>query len=194
MDCLTESQYVGTVTWLGAVPPKPTGIRSAALQTVEASLEGFAGEHHSGTTRPACVRVAMLHSKGTAIRNTRQLSILSEEENAGIAAEIGVDHLNPEWLGASMVIKGIPDLSHLPPGSRLQSAAGTTLTIDLENGPCVLPGKEIEADAPGHGKAFKAAAQGRRGITGWVERPGPLSVGDTLKLFVPTQPRWSPEG
>jgi len=34
---------------------------------------------------------------------------------------------------------------------------------------------------------------GRRGITAWVERPGPLAVGDTVSLFTPTQRGWNPK-
>ena len=193
MECLVESKFVGTVAWLGAVPPNQDGIRSASTDETMASFEGIAGEHHSGVTRPACTRVRMLHVKGTEIRNTRQLSVLSSEECAGIAETLGIETLNPEWLGATIVVSGIPDWSHVPPGSRLQNSALTTITIDLENGPCNLPGKEIEVDAPGHGMGFKAAAQGRRGVTAWIERPGPLAVGDTLRLFVPAQPAWAPE-
>lgn len=192
MDCLTKTQFTGKITWLGRVPSDVKGIRSDAIGGVEATIDGIDGELHSGTTRPSCVRVTMLHPKGTEIRNTRQISILSAEENANIAAKIGVEELNPEWLGASIVIEGIPDWSHVPPGSRIQTANGTTLTIDLENGPCVLPAREIETDRPGHGKAFKAAAMGCRGVTGWVERPGTLQVGDEVALFVPTQRAWAP--
>lgn len=193
MPCLVKSKYTGRIAFLGRVPPKPANIRSAKATSVKVDFEGFEGEEHSGATRPSCVRVTMLHPEKTEIRNTRQLSILSVEENAQIAAEIGVDELNPEWLGASIVLEGIPDLSHLPPGSRLQTENGTTLTIDLENGPCNWPGKEIEKEHPGNGKAFKAAAMNRRGVTAWVERPGALEVGDSVSLYVPTQQAWSPE-
>ena len=62
----------------------------------------------------------------------------------------------------------------------------------MENRPCNLPGREIEAEAPGHGKAFKAAAQNRRGVTAWVERPGSLALGDSLTLFIPDQRAWAP--
>jgi len=72
----------------------------------------------------------------------------------------------------------------------LQNAEGTTLVVDIENGPCNLPAREIESEAPGHGKGFKAAAQGKRGVTAWVEREGPLALGDELRLFVPNQPIW----
>lgn len=187
MSCLLKSEYSGTITWLGRVLTPEDSIRSEALNAVETTFNGIVGESHSGATRPSCLRVTMLHPKSTEIRNTRQLSILSAEENAEIAASIGLEQLDPNWLGASIVISGVPDFTHIPPGSRLQTAAGTTLTVDLENAPCNWPAKEIEADRPGHGKAFRSAAKGRRGITAWVERPGPLSIGDTVNLFIPTQ-------
>lgn len=193
MSCLVKSQYIGTITWLGRVSAPEYNIRSEALNTAEANFEGILGESHSGATRPSCVRVTMLHPKSTEIRNTRQLSVLSAEENAEIASGIGLEQLDPSWLGASIVIAGIPDLTHIPPGSRLQTGAGTTLTADLENAPCNWPAKEIETDYPGHGKAFKSVAKGRRGITAWVERPGRLSLGDDVNLFIPAQRDWQPK-
>lgn len=193
MSCLVKSQYIGTITWLGRVSAPEYNIRSEALNTAEANFEGILGESHSGATRPSCVRVTMLHPKSTEIRNTRQLSVLSAEENAEIASGIGLEQLDPSWLGASIVIAGIPDLTHIPPGSRLQTGAGTTLTADLENAPCNWPAKEIETDHPGHGKAFKSVAKGRRGITAWVERPGRLSLGDDVNLFIPAQRDWQPK-
>ena len=192
MSCLFKTDFIGTIAWLGRVSRPENKFRSEALTIAEAGFEGIIGEAHSGATRPSCVRVSMLYPKGTEIRNTRQLSILSAEENAEIAASIGLTQLDPSWLGASIVIAGLPDFTHIPPGSRLQTEAGTTLTVDLENAPCNWPAKEIEMDRPGHGKAFKSAAKGRRGITAWVERPGVLSIGDTVNLFVPTQRSWQP--
>ena len=192
MSCLVKTDFIGTIAWLGRVSRPENNIRSEALTIAEAGFEGIIGEAHSGATRPSCVRVSMLYPKGTEIRNTRQLSILSAEENAEIAASIGLTQLDPSWLGASLVTAGLPDFTHIPPGSRLQTEAGTTLTVDLENAPCNWPAKEIEMDRPGHGKAFKSAAKGRRGITAWVERPGVLSIGDTVNLFVPTQRSWQP--
>ncbi|MEM6942014.1 MAG: hypothetical protein AAF509_18060 [Pseudomonadota bacterium] len=35
-------------------------------------------------------------------------------------------------------------------------------------------------------------AEGRRGVTAWVEREGMLRVGDTLRLHVPGQRAWQP--
>ena len=93
-------------------------------------------------------------------------------------------------VGATLVVIGIPDLSHLPPSARLQGEGGATIVVDMQNRPCNLPAREIEAEAPGHGKAFKSAAKGRRGVTAWVERPGVLTLGDRLRLHVPDQRAW----
>ncbi|MGR3801919.1 MOSC domain-containing protein [Marinibacterium profundimaris] len=186
-----ESEHVGEVVWLGMAPARQ-GLRSGAQDALELGFHGLDGARHEGATRPACVRVKELYPKGTEIRNVRQLTILSEEELAGIAADIGLEALDPGLLGASVVVKGIPDFTHVPPSSRLQGPSGVALTVDMENLPCNLPAREIEADEPGHGKAFKRAAAGRRGVTAWVERPGTLRRGDHLTLWLPAQRAWAP--
>lgn len=192
MAALVQSEFTATVTWLGRVARREDGIASASAEWLALDLDGAEGEAHSGLTRPCCSRFSMLHPKGTPIANSRQLSILSEEELALIAAGMGLPAIDPAWLGASIVLKGIPDLSHVPPASRLQGPGGVTLTVDLENGPCQFPAKVIEAAQPGFGAGFIGAARGRRGITAWVEREGSLALGDVLRLFVPTQPAWAP--
>ncbi len=192
MPALSKTDYTGTVTWLGHVADRDKTLRSAPLREAFASFAGFAHESRAGLTRPSCSRVISQYPKGTEIRNTRQFCVVSAEEMAEVAAEIGVDAFNPEWCGATMVIEGIPDFTHIPPSSRLQVESGTTLTVDMENRPCHLPAPVIEEDAPGHGKAFKAAAKNRRGVTAWVEREGWLRVGDTVTLHVPDQRAWQP--
>ncbi len=191
MPALLLTGFTAKITWLGRVEEGGEGIRSVPLKAVEVSYAGVEGEVHSGVTRASCVRVKDQYPEGTEIRNVRQFSIVSAEEMAEIAAEIGVEKLEPEWLGASIVIEGIPDFSHVPPSSRLQNADGTALVIDMQNRPCIYPAKEIEKDRPGHGKAFKPAAKGRRGVTAWVEREGPLRVGDELRLHIPDQRIWA---
>lgn len=188
---LRATEYTAKITWLGKVPLNRPNIRAEAVAAAQATYAGFEDDYHGGLTRASCVRVKAQHPEGTEIRNTRQLSILSAEEMAQIADTIGLDSLDPTLLGASMVIEGIPDFTFVPPGSRLQSASGTTIAIDVENGPCNFPAREIEKDAEGHGKAFKAAARGKRGVTAWVEREGALVVGETLRLHVPNQRAWS---
>jgi MOSC domain-containing protein YiiM len=116
--------------------------------------------------------------------------VLSAEDLAAIARDMGVERVDPAWVGASLVLDGIADFTHVPPSSRLQTEGGTTLVVDMENRPCHLPAKVIDEDAPGFGKAFKAAAQGRRGVTAWVECEGVLRLGDVMRLHIPDQPVW----
>ncbi|MEL6511365.1 MAG: sulfurase [Pseudomonadota bacterium] len=190
MPALKPTSFYATITFLGRVPDRKASLRSEPLDEVFASFAGVEGEDHGGQTRASCSRVISQHPRGTVIRNVRQFAIVSAEEMVQVVDAMGVDHFDPTWVGASMVVEGLPDLTHLPPSSRLQSEAGTTLVVDMENRPCHLPAKVIDEDAPGHGKAFKAAAKHKRGITAWVEREGPLKLGDVLRLHIPDQPIW----
>lgn len=191
MPVLKESGYGGEIVWLGHVVAGGS-LRAEAVDHLNLGFAGDPGSRHEGTNRASCVRVRNLYPEGTEIRNVRQLSILSAEELDAIAQEMGVASVDPAHLGASIVLKGIPDFTHVPPSSRLQAPSGLTLTIDMENRPCVLPGKEIEAEQPGKGAKFKPAAEGRRGVTAWVERTGGISIGNRLELFVPDQRGWTP--
>ena len=191
MPALTPTQQYGEIVWLGQVPTD-AGLRSAAASALQLSYAGADGEAHSGVTRQSCVRVSAQWPEGTEIRNVRQLSVMSQEEIDQIAADCGLEALDPALLGCSVVVKGISDFSHVPPSSRLQAADGTTIVIDMQNRPCRYPAQEIEADHPGHGKPFKGAAKGKRGVTAWVEREGGVKLGDKLRLHVPDQRAWRP--
>ncbi len=192
MPALKKTDFVGEIVWLGRVLDRKSALRSSPVTTLNATFTGVEGEDHSGLTRPSCARVTSQYPRKTEIRNTRQLCIVSQEEMAEVARKMGLDSFDPSWAGATMVISGIPDLTHIPPSSRLQTQLGTTLTVDMENRPCILPAPEIDADAPGYGKKFKAAAAGRRGVTAWVEREGALTVGDRMVLHIPDQRPWQP--
>jgi MOSC domain-containing protein YiiM len=191
MPALIPTDFAATIIWLGVVE---TDDRRALMATprdaVDLTFEGLAGSVHGGRIRPSCSRVTAQHPKGTPIVNERQISILSEEELAQIAARMGLDALDPARLGASIVLRGLPDLSLVPPSSRLQGPEGATLVVDMQNRPCHLPARSIESIEPGKGKLFKRAAEGRRGVTAWVQREGRLALGDVLRLHVPDQPAW----
>ncbi len=191
MPALAPTEQYGEIIWLGTVP-EGGGLRSVAQDTLTLTYAGAQGEAHSGLTRPSCARVKSQWPQGTEIRNVRQLSVLSQEELDEIAQDCGMSALDPQLLGCSMIVRGISDFTHVPPSSRLQGPSGVTLVIDMENRPCVLPAREIEMDHPTHGKPFKAAATGKRGVTAWVEHEGELRVGDTLRLHVPDQRAWRP--
>lgn len=191
MPALIPTDHFGTITWLGAMAHRQRPeLESVPLDEMVLDFAGYAGDHHAGLTRPSCSRVTSQYPKGTEIRNVRQLSVICAQELAGIASTLGLEALDPALLGASVVISGLPDFSHIPPSSRLQAENGTTLTVDMQNRPCQFPARTIEAVLPGHGKGFKAAAAERRGITAWVERPGRLCLGLRVRLHVPDQRAW----
>ncbi|MEM0923975.1 MAG: MOSC domain-containing protein [Pseudomonadota bacterium] len=185
MTLLTPTDFYAEVTWLGTVADSEEDIASSSCMAVEANWEGFQGDCHSGLTRPACVRVKRQYARKTEIRNTRQVSIVSEEELAEVAGRLGLERLAPDLLGASMVISGVPDFTLIPPASRLIFESGAALTVDTENAPCRYPADMIEEAHPGHGKGFVKAATHKRGVTAWVERPGRIEIGARARLHVP---------
>ena len=195
MPALIPTDFTAEIVWLGVVTDMD---RSALLaeprDALDLRLDGVAGSVHGGLTRASCSRVTAQYPRGTTIRNERQLSILSAEELEAIAATMGLETLDPARLGASIVLRGIPDFSHVPPSSRLQAASGATVVVDMENRPCQFPAKSIETVAPGMGKAFKPAAQGRRGVTAWIAREGRIALGEVMRLHVPDQPAWAGAG
>jgi hypothetical protein len=191
MPVLKPTDYVGRIVWMGLVRDRDAALEAEAVARLVASFAGPEGDAHAGLVRPSCSRVTAQYPKGTVIRNTRQFSVLSAEDLAEIAARMGVAALDPALVGATMVVEGIPDFSHVPPGSRLQGASGATLVVDIENRPCTLPARPIEGRHPGYGAKFKAAAQGRRGITAWVEREGTFRLGEAIRLHIPDQPVWA---
>lgn len=190
MPALKPTAFAGTVTWLGTVPDRDAALRSTPRDRLKLTLAGPEGEAHGGLTRPACSRVAGQYPRGTPIRNTRQLSVLAAEDLEAIAAAMGLPALDPALVGATLVLHGIPDLTLLPPSSRLIGEGGAALVVDMENRPCALPARPIEDTHPGHGARFRAAAKARRGITAWVEREGTLCLGERMVLHIPDQPAW----
>ncbi|MCC5974084.1 MAG: MOSC domain-containing protein [Rubellimicrobium sp.] len=192
---LDPPPHVGTITWLGyqPIPVEKLIITGQPLTEMPLTFAGFAPEVHSGLTRPACTRVKAQYRPGTEIRNVRQLCVVSAEEMAAVAAELNMTDFDYAWVGASVVIEGIPDFTHVPPSSRLQAEGGATIVVDMENHPCNEPTATIGKARPGEGKRFKAAAKGRRGVTAWVEREGTLRLGEKIRLHIPSQRAWSPD-
>jgi hypothetical protein len=193
MPALVPTDVVGRIIWLGFQPDpvQDLTIRTVPLDEMALTFAGHARESHAGLTRPSCGRVVAQYPRGTTIRNTRQVCLVSAEEMAEVAASMGMDRLDYAWVGASVVVAGIPDFTHVPPSSRLQADGGATLVVDMENHPCKEPAVTIGKAVPGKGRDFKAAATGRRGVTAWVEREGMLRIGMALRLHVPAQRPWA---
>jgi hypothetical protein len=192
MPALIPTAFEGRVLWLGRVPHRERAeIETVAIEEMPLGFGGFAGDCHAGETRPSCSRVTGQYPRGTTIRNVRAGQPRVGGGTRADRGGAGLDNLAPEWVGASVVVEGIPDFSHLPPSSRLQGPDGVTLTVDMQNRPCRFPAKTIETAHPGKGKRFKEVAEGLRGVTAWVERVGTLRIGDALRLHVPDQRGWA---
>jgi MOSC domain-containing protein YiiM len=110
---------------------------------------------------------------------------------AEVAEALAIPVLPPEWVGANLLVSGIPDLTILPPATRMMFSSGATLIIDLENQPCKYPAEIIERHHPGHGSAFVARAKHKRGLVAWVEREGTIASGDSIRLLLPPQRLWN---
>jgi hypothetical protein len=164
------------------------------LPEVRVTFEGFAGDKHAGLTRKSDVRTPW-YPRGTPIRNTRQVSLVSEEELAEVAAALGVPHVRAAWLGANLSLRGLPHLTRLPPGARLFFPGGAVLVVDAENEPCRGPGDVLAGhfpDVPRLASRFVKAAWNRRGLVGWVEREGVIRAGDVVSLLLPPAVAWPP--
>ena len=185
MAILKDSGLRGQVTALLVHSDDTTGIATGQQHSIRVTYAGFEGESHSGLTRASCVRVKRQYPIGTDIRNTRQITIVSDEELAEIAQRLDIAELAPGWLGANLGIVGIPLLTTLPPSSRLILSGGVSLVVDMENEPCDGPAKEVEQRYPGKGRLFVKNALGRRGVTAWVEREGVLEQGDIVEVHMP---------
>jgi hypothetical protein len=168
---------------------------SLATTLVEEALvtfAGFEGDRHVGITRLADSRTPQ-YPRGTEIRNSRQVSLVSEEELGEIAAAMGVPEVAGAWLGANLCVRGILSLSFLPPSTRLVFPGGAVLVVEGANLPCRGPGEVIQSHYAERGRLtsrFPKAAMHRRGLVAWVERPGIIRVGDVMGVSLPQIHAW----
>lgn len=185
---LKPSQFHAKIDALLINENRELTLASESVTNIQVNYCGIQGEAHGGLTRSSCSRVLSQYPRDTQIRNVRQITIVSAEELSKIAENMGIPYLKPEWLGANIVVSGIPDFSLIPPSSRLISDSGVSIVVDMINGPCRFVGAVIDETFPGKGKFFAKAAYNIRGITGWVEKTGVLKQQDSLRLHIPVQP------
>ena len=161
---------------------------SEMVPSLELGLDGIPGDFHTGPTRKSGGREPW-YPRGTVIRNERQLSIVAPDELAVAAAGMGIDRIEPGWIGANLVIDGIPLFSMLPPRTQLFFEGGVTLRIDGDNGPCRYAGAAIAKNFPDMDEttvalSFVKAAKRRRGVVAWVEKPGVIRQGETVTAHI----------
>jgi hypothetical protein len=186
-ELLTKLPFQGTVDLLLASPDRDRGLEKTAVTEACLRFSGMEGDCHGGLTRPSDSRMLKQYKRGTTVRNSRQLSILAMEELAEVAERMGIPAVRPEWVGANMVARGIPDLTLLPPSSRLQFPSGAMVVIDAENHPCRYPADIIARHHPDARMGFVKAAMHKRGVVAWVEAEGVIRIGDAITIWIPPQ-------
>lgn len=163
--------------------------RSTTCQSLRLGFEGIGGSRHRGWTRAADARVPYL-TRGTPMRNTRHVSIVSVEELAAIAARLEIPACDPAWLGANVVVQGVPHLSFLPRGTKMLFPSGLILSVEDQNAPCTLAGEAVMLANPGCDDIkleFPKRASRQRGLVASVEHPGVLEPGYTFAARLPEQ-------
>jgi hypothetical protein len=162
-----------------------------AVESLELTFEGIPGDFHAGFTRRSGGREPW-YPRRTEIRNERQLSIVAPDDLADIARRMDLPEMRAEWLGANLLIEGVPHLSMLPAGTLMFFANGVTLKVDGQNHPCRAAGRAVaahtgSADVEGRALLFRQSAIRLRGVVAWVEKPGTIQAGETVSLRLPEQ-------
>ena len=160
-------------------------------EALDLGFEGIAGDFHAGTTRRSGGREPW-YGRGTEMRNERQISIVASDELRLIAAGMKLAEVKPDWIGANLVIDGVPRLSMLPAGTLMFFAGGVTLKVDGQNHPCRLAGRAVAenarmADHEAGALMFPKAAKRLRGLVAWVEKPGRIARGEAVSVRIPEQ-------
>jgi MOSC domain-containing protein YiiM len=180
---VSETETTEAVVLAVLVADQVDSLISRQVAEVKVGLEGFSGDKHAGFTRRADGRTPE-YPRGTHIRNDRQVSLVSREELQQVAERLELAEIQPEWLGANLLLGSIPGLSALPHNTRLRFSEGVVLVVQAENMPCVGPGRVIAAQT---GRAelereFPRAALHLRGLVAVVERGGTLRLGEHVAV------------
>lgn len=138
---------------------------------------GVRGDRHAGEV--FVPRYGRL--KGQTVFNERQWSAVSVEDVAELERRLGIP-LPPGALGENLRVSGVSRFSKTRPGTRFRLPSGGVLFVSGENLPCSRAAQVLaqESGQPSITTAFMRAAKGLRGLVGWVEAPGALTVGDVM--------------
>lgn len=182
----------GTVLQILITPPEEDV--SMPIEPGQFDFEGLRGDKHYGLTLLTHGRQPE-YPRGTAIRNTRQITILSREDLITTSAELEIEKIDIRWLAGNLLVTGIPYLSLLPVGSRFLFQNGVVLVCNGENDPCSKPARITQENYPEKTDVkskFVKAAMHRRGVTAWVEHPGSMQSNEEfhIELPAPWDPYW----
>lgn len=172
-------------------------LETTPVEKAYITWDGFKGDKHIGRTRLADAREDdSIFPRGCEIANLRQFSAVSVEDLQAIASVLTGPAIQAEWLGANILFEGIPCFSSLPSGTEFILDRYAVLVIAHENTPCRNPGEIIQkhlsgiSDIAAH---FVKCAMGRRGVVGFVKRPGIIRRGSTVTVKIPRQVLYMPK-
>jgi hypothetical protein len=183
----TKAAFTGKAMKLLLSGDRDASLEKSQVNGLDLRFDGIAGDFHGGLTRKSDSRTLKQYPRNTEIRNVRQVTLVSEEELKDIAQAMAIPEVKAEWLGANLVISGIPDLTLIPPSTRLQFPSGATLVVDMENHPCRQVAEVIALHHPDTAVGFVKAAWNKRGLTAWVEREGVINSGDEIVAWISQQ-------
>ncbi len=155
-----------------------------AVERLDVTLEGIAGDRHFGFTRMSGGREPW-YPRRTVMRNDRQLTLVSRSELNEIARRMDLPELKAEWIGANVVIDGLDGLTATAIGKRMIFSSGAVLILMGGNAPCRFAGASIARHFPernGLDLLFPKVATGLRGLIAAVERAGEIAIGATVKV------------
>jgi len=174
-----------------------TGVSQGVNKIQVFANRGVKGDDHLGETRLLDVREKLLRSfglpKGIEIANFRQFSATSAEELKAVAQAMGLPDIQYGLLGENLVVSGIEDFTHLPPGTMLMfkkdknTIRTAALVVWKENTPCEIPAGNIQRHYEDQNIVlpFQTAAIGKRGVVGVVYSSGFIHVGDLAEITLP---------
>ena len=143
---------------------------------------GPVGDRHHGLTMRSDVRQRRHYPADTEIRNHRQVSVVEASELAEVATAMGLAGIEPGLIADNVHLSGAEGLTALPPMTRLVFAGGAVLVLGGENDPCTIAGAMVQAVHGTSPSAFPKAAMHKRGVTGWVEHPGEIRLGERVEI------------
>ena len=188
MEIVPAQKIRGTVA--GLFKAEGRDFQTSAVDELPLTFDGIPGDFHAGPTRKSGGREPW-YTRGTEMRNERQVSILAPDELRTVASRLDIPEVKPEWIGGNMLLEGIESLTMLPPRTLLFFDNGVTIKIDGDNGPCRASGRAIASQFEGRGDIetmFPKQAQHLRGLVGWIEKPGTVSVGEGFEARI--MPQW----
>ena len=137
-----------------------------SVDVLELDWGGPVGDRHHGERMASDTRQSSVFTRGTSIRNHRQVSIVDTGELAQIAIAMGIPRIDPGVIADNICTEGIDGLTCLPRMTRLVFPSGAVLMLGGPNAPCTIAGGMLERV---YGSHTRVLPQGRVGPS-WGHR------------------------